>query len=312
MRNILNVIGFPLYLINRTIHNKRRQAPIGDLIEVGGKKIHTIVTGDKDARCTVILDAGLSCCSLDWVHIQPELSKFTRVVSFDRPGYGWSTLANGKYTSEDMVSDLHQLLTELYIEGPLILVGHSYGGLNMRLFASKFPEKVAGIVLIDSVHENRYISNYWDQSRKKEYKKSNRLFQLGFIMSEIGIPRLLGLAVGRKWLPAPYQDVAHYTSYQPSAYEAVCKEFIYAEKSAQLVKQASPLEQNLPVTVLSSKNNDPTWKQQQELLGNLTNNVSTIQTNHGHSMHLENPKLVIEVIKDLVLIIKGELNETNN
>jgi pimeloyl-ACP methyl ester carboxylesterase len=251
----------------------------------------------KEANYTVIFDAGLSCCSLDWHHIQPQVSEFARVLSFDRSGYGWSSSINQPYTSEDVVNDLSQILEDLQLKPPYILVGHSFGGLNMRLFASKYPELVASLILIDSVHENRYLSDEWDHIRKKSHKKNLHLFRFGYITSGIGLPKLLKQPVGRKYLPGKFQIYVDYIGYHPKSYEAVYKEFLYSEKSALQLKNAKPLRENLPVTIISSSNSDPTWVEHQNLLSKLTKNTIQIKTNNHHSIHLENPDIVIDTIK---------------
>lgn len=299
VKNTLSVIGFPFTLTNMLINQKKKVKELGELVEVNSRKIHTIVSVNNDSKPTVILDAGLSCCSIDWYYIQPEISKFARVLSFDRAGYGWSSSSKGTNTSEDVVDDLIHVLDKLAIDPPYILVGHSFGGLNMRLFASKYPEKVEALVLIDAVHENRYLSNEWDEFRKKDHQKNLNLFRLGYITSGIGLPRLLKKPVGRKYLPDTFQKPAAYIGYHPNAFEAVYKEFLHSEQSAMQVANSKPLHPDLPIRILSSNNSDPTWIEHQELLSNLSNNTRQIKTDNGHSIHLENPELVIHNIQEL-------------
>ncbi|WP_430010641.1 alpha/beta hydrolase [Metasolibacillus fluoroglycofenilyticus] len=299
-KHIIEIIGFPFTLTNKYINRKRQINEIGQRIKVEDKFIHAIVSGESDASYTVILDAGLSCCSLDWHYIQPQLSDFAKVLSFDRAGYGWSSTVNTPYTSEDVVADLIHILKELQLKPPYILVGHSFGGLNMRLFASKYPEQVAALILIDAIHEKRYLSNEWDSVRKKSHKKNLNLFRFGYLTSGIGFPKLLKQPVGRKYLPEPYQKYIDYIGYHPKSYEAVYKEFLYSEESALQVKSSKALSTDLPVVILSSNNADPTWVEHQGLLSQLTQNTRQIKTNHQHSIHLENPDLIIETIKELM------------
>ncbi|WP_042478946.1 alpha/beta hydrolase [Bacillus ndiopicus] len=300
IKRTIDIVGFPFTLTNMYLNKNREVNEIGQKIKIGDKFIHTIVSGEQDADYTVILDAGLSCCSLDWYYIQPQLANFARVLSFDRAGSGWSSSINAPYTSEDVVNDLLHIFEELQIKPPYILVGHSFGGLNMRLFASKYPEKVAALVLIDSVHEKRYLSNEWDSARKKSHRKNLNVFRFGYITSGIGLPKLLKQPVGRKYLPEPYQKHVKYIGYHPKSYEAAYKEFLYSEKSALQVEKSKALNANLPVVVLSSKNTDPTWVEHQSMLSKLTQHTRQIKTNCHHSIHLEDPDLVIETIKNIV------------
>ncbi|WP_107838257.1 alpha/beta hydrolase [Metasolibacillus meyeri] len=306
VKQAIEIVGFPFTLTNMYLNKRRYIKEIGQRINIGDRFIHTIVADEKNSEYTVILDAGLSCCSLDWHYIQPQLAKFSSVLSFDRAGYGWSSTTPTAYTSEDVVSDLTYILENLQLKPPYILVGHSFGGLNMRLFASKYPAKVAALILIDAVHEKRYLSNEWDTIRKNSHKKNLNLFRFGYLTSGIGLPKLLKQPVGRKYLPEPYQKYVQYIGYHPKSYETAYKEFLYSEKSALQVKNAQALKADMPVVVLSSNNTDLTWVEHQNLLSQLTKNTTQIKTNCQHSIHLENPDLVIKVIQNTMKMPIGQ------
>src|SRR5690606_33012320 len=158
-------------------------------------------------------------------------------------------------------------------------------GLTMRLFASKFPKEVASLLLIDPVHENRYLSSEWDPNRLKAHRKNLNMFRFGYLTSGIGLPKLLKHPVGRRNLPEPYGEHATYIGYHPKSYESVYKELLYSEFSAKQVKNAAPLSEELPVTIISSNNTDPTWVEHQNLLANLTKQTKQIKTTNNHSIH---------------------------
>lgn len=157
----------------------KKYPPIGQLVDIGeGRKMHLYVSGFGGP--TVVLDAGLGCNALSWSLVQPEVAKFTRVVSFDRPGNGWSDESPLDRTSQNIVTKLHTALQKVNIPGPYILVGHSFGGLNMQLFANLYPN-VEGVVLVDSSHA--------DQLEKMGLPQMNHtLSKLAF---RLGIVRLL-------------------------------------------------------------------------------------------------------------------------
>jgi pimeloyl-ACP methyl ester carboxylesterase len=123
----------------------RSPAP-GRLVAVDGRRMHLHCTGD--GRPTVILDAGLGGWSLDWSLVQPEIARFTRVCAYDRAGLGWSDPGPAPRDAQQAVRELHDLLAESP-PGPLLLVGHSNGGLRVLLYAGAYPEEVAGLVLVD-------------------------------------------------------------------------------------------------------------------------------------------------------------------
>src|SRR5205807_2345860 len=91
-----------------------------------------------------------------WSKVQPAVARFTRVCSYDRAGYGWSDTGPGPRTSQQIVKELHLLLMHAQISGPYLLVGHSLGGLNMRLYAYRYPHEVAGMVLLDATSEHQF------------------------------------------------------------------------------------------------------------------------------------------------------------
>ncbi|MEI4803922.1 alpha/beta hydrolase [Bacillus sp. FJAT-51639] len=302
LKTAISTVLFPFTAANLYIRKKNETKEPGSIVKVDDRNVHAIVSGEENRNPTVILDAGLSGNCLAWCLVQPELSKFTRVVSFDRAGYGWSDTRSGLSTSQEVVNDLKMTLDKMKISLPYILVGHSFAGLNMRLFASQYPDEVAGIVFIDAVHENRYLKEEMDTGRSQQYVKSLKQMRLGYITSSVGLPRLLKIPVGGRSLPTPVQNHVKHVGYTPGAYEAVYKEMLYSEESAKQVKQAENLRENLPVVVISSNNADPIWKEQQQLLCGLTNCTKHIQTENGHSIQLENPEVVIKAITELLKI----------
>jgi pimeloyl-ACP methyl ester carboxylesterase len=83
-------------------------------------------------------------------------SKFARVCSYDRAGMAWSAPGVQPRTSQQIVKELHTLLGNAGVQAPYVLVGHSLAGINMQLYASQYPNEVAGMVLVDSSHENQF------------------------------------------------------------------------------------------------------------------------------------------------------------
>jgi pimeloyl-ACP methyl ester carboxylesterase len=101
---------------------------------------------------TVILDSGMGGSALDWILVQPEVAKFTRVCSYDRAGYGWSDVSPVSRTSLQIAQELKSLLDAAGEKGPFVMVGHSFGGYNVRVFTGQYPKQVLGLVLVDASH----------------------------------------------------------------------------------------------------------------------------------------------------------------
>ncbi|XRG80781.1 alpha/beta hydrolase [Rossellomorea sp. GAMAL-10_SWC] len=107
----------------------------------------------------------------NWKTIRNEVSKFTMMFIYDRAGIGESGKDNRPRHSRQNVENLRTLLQKAGVKPPYILVGHSFGGANVRLFASEYPEEVAGVILLDSVHEdqNKFMAPLFSDNVKKEY-----------------------------------------------------------------------------------------------------------------------------------------------
>jgi pimeloyl-ACP methyl ester carboxylesterase len=143
-----------LYQTVATFIDQRRYPPPGKLVEIDGSRMHILSTGTGSP--SVILEAGLGAMSSGWGWIQPEIEKFTRVVSYDRAGLGWSDADVSTPTALRTAWRLHKLLHTSGITGPYVLVGHSMGGLLVRVFANQYPDEVVGMVLVDASHPDQY------------------------------------------------------------------------------------------------------------------------------------------------------------
>jgi pimeloyl-ACP methyl ester carboxylesterase len=129
--------------------------PPGKLIDIGGWRLHLNCTGEVHAsQLTVLLEAGKGDFSVEWSLVQPGVAKFVRVCSYDRAGDGWSDLGPHPRTFHQIVYELHTLLDKAGVKPPFVLVGHSYGGWLVRLYASIYPTEVAGMVLVEAGADN--------------------------------------------------------------------------------------------------------------------------------------------------------------
>jgi pimeloyl-ACP methyl ester carboxylesterase len=225
--------------------------PPGQLIDVGGYRLHLNCLGQGSP--TVILETGGGGFgSLDFTYIQPELAKITRVCSYDRAGYGWSDLSPNPRTSEEIVTELHTLLHRAGIEGPYILGGMSLGGYFTRLYATRYPDEVNGMVLIDASFEDEWS----DQELYDGLVKFALLAKVYRWGAAVGLVRLggeTGLFTYPVLAHAPTEiaKLAQPTTYQTQYFDAA-----YAETNpAQMLQNADQIRAtrrslgNLPLVV---------------------------------------------------------------
>lgn len=119
----------------------------GQIYVVNGYRMHLWCTGQGSP--TIVLESGWGNDSLVWGKVQPELSKTTRVCSYDRAGTGWSEPQPGARDTDHIVEQLRGLLQQAGITGPIVLMGHSFAGIHMRGYVTRYPENVKGIVFVD-------------------------------------------------------------------------------------------------------------------------------------------------------------------
>ena len=126
--------------------------PPGQLVDIGGYRLHWYCIGR--GTPTIVLMPGAGDYSFDWSLVQPALAKETRTCSYDRAGYAWSDLGPNPRTMLQEAAEVRRLLDRAGIDGPVLLVGHSLGGLIARVYANEYPEGVVGIALVDPTSED--------------------------------------------------------------------------------------------------------------------------------------------------------------
>jgi pimeloyl-ACP methyl ester carboxylesterase len=184
---VLAITG-AVYQLIATQSDKANYPAPGQLLDVGGYRLHISCSGQGSP--TVILDAAADMMSADWGWIQPEIAKKTRVCSYDRAGMGWSDSGPQPRDARQVSAELHTLLAQAGIAAPYILVGHSAGGLYVRMYTAQYPDEVVGLVLVDPGHPDMTARIPELQAQTASDVQLVRTMRL---LSYVGIPRLLGI-----------------------------------------------------------------------------------------------------------------------
>ena len=313
---LLLAIAGTIYQAIATKRDLGQYPPPGKMVDVGGYRLHLNCTGEGSS--TVVMDYGLGGLSPLWSLVQPEVAKFARVCTYDRAGYGWSEFSLQPRTSQNMVRELHTLLQNAGVSSPYILVGHSLGGLNMSLFASQYPDEVAGLVLVDAVPPEIY--DRLDPEFADSMKATGNMFWGLSLISRLGLLRFL-LQINRdavapdfvKQLPAEVQPVV-LAKFLPKTFNtAIAENQLMAESAKQL--QQTKFDPELPLVVLSHSKNmfasleatkseraEATWQKLQRETANLSHKGKLIiAEDSGHDIHLDRPQLVVDAIRSMVL-----------
>jgi pimeloyl-ACP methyl ester carboxylesterase len=169
----------------------RRFPEPGSRVDIGGRWLMLNCTGS--GAPTVVLESGLGDNSTEWQAVQPRLSKAMRVCSYDRAGYGRSDAGPTPRTSAQIADDLHTLLLRAGEKPPYLLVGHSFGGYNVRAFNGKFPDEVVGVVLVDAPQEDQYglLPDGWNRLSDALLKRYRRQAFWAPLLIDFGIARLM-------------------------------------------------------------------------------------------------------------------------
>jgi len=292
----------------------------GEMVDVGdGRLMHFHAVGQGEV--TVVFESGLGGYSEEWEDIAATLSDSARVVTYDRAGYGWSQPSDAPSDADHIVVDLHAGLGRLRIRGPIVLVGHSIGGVYVRHYAATYPEGVAGLVFIDSSHEEQ-MERVPPVLREMMTKQVWMLRNLARLASVGGV-RLLTTFGANPVLGADATPAEKAVMSRTSVYRAIVSEITSMEASCRQSEGLSHDWGSMPMVVLISDEIDPAlegappemaeaypefrriWLElQDELAGLSTRSVQEIVPGTGHYIHEGDPAAVIRHIRELVDVVE--------
>src|SRR5215213_742837 len=262
---VLAVIG-AIYQAIATERDERAYPPPGHLVNVGGYSLHINCVGEGSP--TVILESALGAMSAHWVRVQQVVAETTRVCAYDRAGMGWSEPGPEPRDARQISSELHTLLRDADTEGPYVLVGHSYGGLYARMYAARYPNEVAGVVLVDSSHPEQFTRS--PQGRAM-YEQTRRMGTFIPWLTRLGVVRLTNFYPAHPDLPT--QQRAQIEAFNSSTQQWVTtvEEFgVTPETNAQVSNMGSLGDK--PLAVISAGKQSPDWLEMQDELAALSPN----------------------------------------
>ncbi|WP_391115948.1 alpha/beta fold hydrolase [Psychrobacillus sp. L3] len=232
-------------------------------VQISDFKLFAKLIGKNNGKPTIVMDAGYGDYSKTWDLIISAISMLTEVLIYDRAGLGKSEKSSNPRTSSVMVKELNELLKRAKLKGPYILVGHSFGGLNMRLYASEYPNEVCGLILVDSTPEE-YREKFLPTMSIEFQEAYNKQFVYESNYDEF-IESLKQVKESRRKLNVPLIVLS-------------------AGKKAHYPKESQEL-----------------WNEmQKEFLRISSNSEFKVAENSAHYIQNDEPEVVIEVIKSLI------------
>ena len=279
----------------------RAYPPPGRMIDVGGYSLHINCVGT--GTPTVVIEAGWGDSSVSWSSwVQPEVARTTRVCTYDRAGMGYSEPGPLPRTAERFAQELHTLLSGAGVAGPYVLVGHSSGGLPVRVFAHRYVAEVAGVVLIESMSPSGAKPS---ASATPAQSDSHSIADLAItVPARTGVLRLLA---------GPLQLNAGLAPEVANAYTAVSVTARYLQTwldegkgMPESLAQAGVVKSlgALPLIVLSSGlkvSEDQDWQRMQtELLELSSSSQQLFADNSGHNIQIDQPEAAVGAIERMV------------
>ena len=329
--SLLAVVGFAVlmlgiagvfYQLIGSARSARRFPPPGQLVDVGGHRLHAVCAGH--GTPTVVLESGIAASSLSWTRVEPEVARFTSVCAYDRAGLAWSDPSNTPRTIARIVDELHTLLTTLGCAAPYVMVGHSFGVFVCLGYAARYPHQVDGLVLVDPPSE-------WvrmDQRQTRLLSGAVHLSRLGGLLARLGIVRAcLALLTGgvpaaprhfvkmfgpitartlerlvgevRK-LPPDVHPVVQALWCQPKCFRAMADYLRTLPDMALPAAQLEPLRE-LPLVVISSGDQTPDVAASHQALARMSSRGRyVIASKSHHWVQFDEPELVVETIREVV------------
>jgi pimeloyl-ACP methyl ester carboxylesterase len=252
----------------------------GRLIDVGGHRLHLSCTGS--GTPTVVLEPGGGEMSsiLGW--ITPAVARDTRVCVYDRAGRGWSEPADTAQDGAQIVTDLHTLLQRGHVPGPYVLAGHSFGGLYVLSFAARYPDEVAGLVLVDSTAPASAATPGTHSPGAGGSDGMSRVSALVSAAARLGLGRLYAQSDFGS-LPPRSRDEVRASVATASTLRSTIDEYVQAAASIEQAAALGDLADKPLIVLTAGSGHDAAWSAAQNRMARLsTNSVHRIIAGATH------------------------------
>jgi pimeloyl-ACP methyl ester carboxylesterase len=317
----LIVAAGAVFQFSMTQWESHRYPPPGKLVDIGGLRLHINCTGAGSP--TVIMESGPNDSSIIWQLVQPQISKFTRVCSYDRAGFGWSDAPNEPRSSLNIANELARLLTRAAVSGPYVLVGHDFGTLDLRVFTAQHRQQVAGMVFVDSVHPDIHHRPPFNVAAQSTI--ANFYYRVIPWTVPLGLPRILGWCRNNFTFP---NQPKQWDRFVPEAAAQYCRLQSWRAEEAQVTDENGSFYANtgplgdMPLIVLS---HDPqvndfgrgfspadlikaerAWMEMQGELRALSSRSKWIVAKGSeHWVQIHRPELVTSAVQEIVNDARG-------
>jgi pimeloyl-ACP methyl ester carboxylesterase len=324
------LIAGALYQALGKVQDRRRVPPPGALVNLGGGRRRHLWCRGAGAPA-VVFEAGIAASSLSWSRVHPRVAEFTQACSYDRAGLAWSGGARQPMSAAGLADELHALVAAAAIPPPYVLVGHSFGSFVIRAFASRHPDLVAGMVLVDPI----YPSEWLEMPPEQRWRLSGGIFlsRVGALLAATGFVRVclrllaggstavprrasrlfgpeaaefLGRIVGEvQKLPQETWPAVQAHWSQPKSFRSMARHLGSLPASAAEIAACGGLGQ-IPLVVITAASQPEACRAEHRSIAALsTRGRHVVATMGGHWIHLDEPELVVQAIREVVEIARA-------
>jgi pimeloyl-ACP methyl ester carboxylesterase len=286
--------------------DRRRLPPPGRMMDIGGRCLHLVEMGEGSPAVVII--PALADNVLGWLRVAEGVAADARTCVYDRAEVGWSNPPpRSRRTPDISAADLHALLSTAGVPPPYVLVGHSIGGIIARRFYAQHPNLVAGMVLVDSSHENQESrTGAVDWRRGRAFliavaaRRQARMLGARRLAASLGLMRALDADVARE-APPEYAGACRAILLSTGQRRVAVRELLMMIRMGGNPPQLDSISLTVLTRAPLPLSSEPVWAQLQGELATLSDDSVHVHAERGgHYLHRDDPDLVIQAIRDLV------------
>ena len=319
-----------IWLDGRKIH-----AP-GTLVKLPNRTVHVQQSGS--GTPAIVLESGITATSLSWSILQAQLAAFATVYSYDRAGLGWSSATGRQCHVSQMSDELHQWIEALRVPKPYVLAGHSYAGYILRVYAQRFADEIAGIILIDPLTPEEWIKP--DRAQRGQIRRGVWFSRAGAVVSALGVLRFCLWLLRRGNNAVPRRVLGSFGAGAKGTVERIVGELAKLPKrTVRLIRerwghpkfflvmaryiQALPacaaevsgcdIPTYIPVTVISGAHQTGVRLAEHKAIAEHSQHGHHIIAAKGaHWIHLDQPELIVQAFREMAAEMNHETVTTSH
>jgi pimeloyl-ACP methyl ester carboxylesterase len=325
----LLLVQAALQLLCIWLDGRKFHAP-GTLVKFPGRTVHVQQLGA--GAPAVVLEAGIAASSLNWSVLQPQLAALTATYSYDRAGLGWSAGKHQECNLSRMADELHQWLDALRVPKPYILAGHSYAAYILRVYAQRFPDEVAGIILIDPLTPEEWIKPH--RVQRWQIRRAVWFSRAGAVLGSLGVLRFCLWLLQRGNNAVPRRVISAFGTQAKSTVERILGELAklpphtvrlirerwghpkfflvmarYIRTLPVCAAEASRYEipAHIPVTVISGAHQPHVrMAEHKAIAARSLHGRHITAARSAHWIHLDEPELIVQAYRAMAAEMKPE------